>query len=369
MTKRLFLSVFALLIVLVGIAFAYREYRQHHIASATAIDSSRGIDEELFVNIGGIDQWIGIRGQDRNNPVLLLLHGGPGIATSPYPRTVRFGWTKDFTVVQWDQRGSGKTFGRSGAVGPAVTIEKMARDGVEVAAFLLHKLHKEKVILLGHSWGTILGVRMIRARPGLFYAYVGTGQAVNQGKYRGVAYSQLLAEAHARPDRQAIRELEAIGPPPYDSISKEAVHTKWATAFEPGEPSRWTGISNVLFDSDAGFRDVRDWMQGLTTSDDHFRAAIEAEDVTAQGSDFAVPFFVFQGALDNVTPSQPVSGYVDRIRAPQKQLVVIHNAGHDVMYTKSDEFLALLDQWVRPLAVNEVNESATPTSAFRAPAK
>ena len=109
-------------------------------------------------------------------------------------------------------------------------------------------------------------------------------------------------------------------------------------------------------------------MRGLTTSDDHFRAAIEAEDVTAPDSDFTVPFFVFQGALDNVTPSQPVSGYVDGIRAPQKQLVVIPNAGHDVMYTKSDEFLALLDQWVRPLAVKDVSEGSRPSSASGAPA-
>jgi pimeloyl-ACP methyl ester carboxylesterase len=152
-------------------------------------------------------------------------------------------------------------------------------------------------------------------------------------------------------DRRAIEELESIGPPPYDSISKEAVHTKWSNAYEPGEPSRITGLSTVLFDSAATFRDIRDWIGGLTTSDAYFRAAFEGENLPALGTDLAVPFFVFQGALDNVTPTQPVTTYFDMIRAPQKQLVIIPDAGHDAMYTKSDEFLSLLDQWVRPLAI------------------
>jgi pimeloyl-ACP methyl ester carboxylesterase len=349
--KIALLTLLGLVVTLMITGLAWREHRHRQIANATVIDTAKGIDESLFVKIGGIDQWIGIRGQSRDNPVLLLLHGGPGIATSSYPRNVRFSWTKDFTLVQWDQRGAGKTFGRSGRVGPTVTIERMAQDGVEVADFVLHELHKQKLILLGHSWGTILGVHMVKARPDLWYAYVGTGQVVNQGRYRALAYAQLLSEARARHDRQAIQELEAIGPPPYDSISKEAVHTKWSNAYEPGEPSRLAGIATVVFDSNLTFRDFRDWMGGLITSDDYFRAAVESEDLPALGVDFAVPFFVFQGVLDHVTPAEPAKAYFDTIHAPQKQLVLIPNAGHDVMYTRSDEFLGLLDQRVRPLAM------------------
>ncbi len=105
-----------------------------------------------------------IRGQRRDNPVLLVLHGGPGFALSLVPRNTFFDWTKDFALVQWDQRGGGTTFGRSGPLDPAVTIERMALDGVEVAEFLRAKLRQPKIVLVGISWGSNIGVRIWPAR-------------------------------------------------------------------------------------------------------------------------------------------------------------------------------------------------------------
>jgi pimeloyl-ACP methyl ester carboxylesterase len=344
------LSFFVIVLVLIGGGLSYRAYRHHELAQATAIDPANGIDEAFFTKIGGIDQWISIRGQNRDNPVLLLLHGGPGFAMSPMPREFLFSWTKDFTLVQWDQRGAGKTFGKSGPLDPLVTIARMVLDGAEVAEFLRRTLHKSKIVLVGISWGSNLGVRMAKARPDLLYAYVGTGQGVNQHKYRPLAYAQLLADARGRNDRRAIQELESNGPPPYDTITKATVHTKWANAYEPGQLSAWNVMSIVLFDSDAGLRDLRDYARGVTDSQNHFREAAEATDLPTIATDFVIPFFVFQGALDRMTPVQPVQAYVDSITAPQKELVLIPNAGHNVIATKSDEFLSLLVQRVRPLA-------------------
>jgi pimeloyl-ACP methyl ester carboxylesterase len=347
-------SIVAVLIFVVMLAaagMAYRLYRHREIASATAIDLATGVDEAFFARIGGIDQWVSIRGQDRANPILLVLHGGPGFAFSPLPRTFLHSWTKHFTVVFWDQRGAGQTFGQSGPLDPSVTIAQMVLDGVEVAEFVRARLGAASVGLVGLSWGSALGVQMVKARPDLFYAYVGTGQAVNQGKYRPLAYVQLLAEARARNDRRAIEELEANGPPPYDSIARATVHTRWANAYEPGQLSRWTLISMVLFESTAGPLELRDYVRGMTQSQDHFRAAVESTDLPSIARDFDVPFFVFQGALDRVTPVPPVEAYVGSITAPHKELVLIPNAGHNVIATKSDEFLDLLVTKVRPLAL------------------
>ena len=151
--------------------------------------------------------------------------------------------------------------------------------------------------------------------------------------------------------RARIVELEANGPPPYDSVSKAMVHTKWANRYEPGQLSNVDLISVVLFDSDASLKDLRDYMNGITTSQDHFRDAVEREDIRSLGTTFAIPFFVFQGAIDNVTPVAPVREYVDSITAPRKDLVLIPNAGHNAIATRSDEFLKLLIQRVRPLAL------------------
>jgi pimeloyl-ACP methyl ester carboxylesterase len=363
-TKLISLSLVALLLALIGSGLTYRAYRHHQIAKATLIDTSKGIDEGLFVKIGGIDQWISIRGQDRDNPVLLLLHGGPGVATSPYPRNVLFDWSRDFTLVQWDQRGAGKTYGRSGPLDPSVTVDRMALDGVEVAEFLRQKLHKQKIVLLGLSWGTILGVHMAKARPDLFYAYVGTGQMVNEPEDEAIVYRQVLDKARARRDQAAVRELEEIGPPPYDSQSKMGVQRKWGRAYEPGGQSPLSIISMALFGSEATFGDIRDYARGVTNSQDHFygedmSGPLATTDLAALGTNFAIPVFVFQGAEDDVAPMTLAQAYVESIAAPQKEFVAISGAGHTAMYTKSDEFLRLLDQWVRPLAIDSPSSAAT----------
>jgi pimeloyl-ACP methyl ester carboxylesterase len=344
------LVTFGLVVAAIAGGLGYRVYRHSVIARATTIDPAVGVDEQLFTTIGGIEQWIAIRGQDRRNPALLFVHGGPGIAASPYPRTVLFSWTHDFTLVLWDQRGAGKTFGRSGPVGSSVTVERMAQDGVEVAAFARARLGKPKIVLVGLSWGSMLGARMAKMRPDLFYAFVGTGQSVNQRKYKILAYEQLLAEARARDDRRAISELTENGPPPYTSVSKASVHTKWANAYEPGQPSGWGLASLVLFHSDVGLFELRDYIRGIVSSEDHFRDAEGADDLESLGSEFALPFFVFQGAADNVTPVGPVRNYIDAVKAPRKDLVLIPDAGHNAVATRSEEFLRLLRARVRPLA-------------------
>ena len=121
------------------------------------VASPNGVDEAKYVVIGGIEQWITIRGEDRNNPVLLILHGGPGDATNPWGYAGFRSWQKRFTVVQWDQRGAGRTFGKSGpSIAPTMTIDRMTQDGIELAELLRKSLQKDKIILVGHSWGSIL---------------------------------------------------------------------------------------------------------------------------------------------------------------------------------------------------------------------
>ncbi len=145
-----------------------------------AITAPNGIDEGRYVPLGGIEQWITIRGEDRKNPVLLFLHGGPGDATNPWSYAVFRTWFKSFTVVQWDQRGTGRTLGKSGpSIASTITIERMRDDGIELAEMLRSTLQKDKILLVGHSWGSTLGAFMAKARPDLFSAFVGTGQVAD----------------------------------------------------------------------------------------------------------------------------------------------------------------------------------------------
>jgi pimeloyl-ACP methyl ester carboxylesterase len=107
----------------------------------------------LFVPIGGINQWITISGQNRDNPVVLFLHGGPGTPTNLLEFSMAAAWTPSFTLVQWDQRGAGKTFANGGTAATDMTIDRMAQDGIALTEFLRKHLHKDKIIIVGHSLG------------------------------------------------------------------------------------------------------------------------------------------------------------------------------------------------------------------------
>jgi pimeloyl-ACP methyl ester carboxylesterase len=123
---------------------------------------------------------------------------------------------RGFTVVQWDQRGAGRTLGKNPDAPPqAITVARMTQDGVELADLLRKQLRKDKIILVGHSWGSILGVHMVKARPDLFYAFVGTGQVADSATSYPVAHGDLLRKAETLTDERAIRELREVGPPPY----------------------------------------------------------------------------------------------------------------------------------------------------------
>jgi pimeloyl-ACP methyl ester carboxylesterase len=131
------------------------------------------IQEERFVSLGGIDQWITIRGADSANPVLLIVHGGPGDAQSSLPGVYAL-YEKDFTIVQWDQRGAGRTFAKNPSSPPKP--ERVELDGIELAQYLCNYLAKKKILVLGHSWGSHLAIEMVQKRPDLFAAYIGTEQ-------------------------------------------------------------------------------------------------------------------------------------------------------------------------------------------------
>src|ERR1700744_3794239 len=163
------------------------------------------ISEEGFVPIGGIDQWVTIRGADCANPVVLIVHGGPGNPSTPFAEDLYGPWEKDFTLVQWDQRGSGKTFARNPdtATRP-LTMALMAGDGVEVAAYATRRLGKRKLILIGGSWGSALAINMLKLKPGLFSAYQGTSQMVEYRANQTATYMRALELTRAGDDKEAV---------------------------------------------------------------------------------------------------------------------------------------------------------------------
>jgi pimeloyl-ACP methyl ester carboxylesterase len=280
------------------------KFLRNRNAQDYAVTAAGGIDEAMYVKIGGLEQWITIRGEDRRSPVLLFLHGGPGDAVNPWAYAGFRSWLKYFTVVQWDQRGAGRTLGRNGAVTVStITIEQMVRDGIELAELLRKRLGKEKIVLVGHSWGSILGVFMAKARPDLFYAFVGTGQVADPIQNYSVAYTALVERASRERDGRALRELKEIGPPPYKDGKGFAVQRKWSNLFEGADVFLASTLGFALAAPGSSLGDINDWFEGQIVSGQYLVPKTSTLDPKLLGGEFALPVFVVQGAEDFTTPT------------------------------------------------------------------
>ena len=304
-----------------------------------AIATPNGIDEAKYLKIGGIEQWVTIRGEDRANPVVLVLHGGPGDATNPWGYAGFRTWLKTYTVVQWDQRGAGKTLGRNGRASAAtLTIDRLVQDGVELADTLRTSLGKDRIILLGHSWGSVLGVLMAKAKPELFNAFVGTGQVGDPSRGYQVAFDALLAKARASGDKRAFAELKEIGPPPYKNGRGYRVQRRWSNQFEGADAFIASMLGFALMAPGYTIADVNDWLDGQILSAERLVPQSSALTAAALTGRFAVPVFVIQGADDFTTPTSLAKAFVDGVDAPRKAFVMIEG-GHFAVFMNSSEFL------------------------------
>jgi len=311
---------------------------------------STSIDRSSFVSIGGIDQWISIKGEDRNNPVLLVVHGGPG--ESQWPEAEKYVlWEKKFTVVLWDQRGAGHTYGRYGAKTPDFTLDRIARDGVEVAEYLCRTLGKKKIIVLGHSWGTIVATEMVQLRPELFAAYVGTGQVASWNATVNMQYDLALDKARKDGDTVAVKQLEATGrPDPNDP--KQAFSVNIWPAMAPTDQAWIRGLRAQVPKLKAKYpKDFQDFQEGFKFSVQHALPYQMNVDLPKTASKVGTAFFIIQGQDDVITPTQAAVDYFNEVAAPKKELILIPNAGHFAFMTAPHVFLGILINKVRPVAI------------------
>ncbi|CAN5662104.1 alpha/beta hydrolase [soil metagenome] len=334
----------------IGTGLVWREAARREIAKRVAIGSTQGIDEASFVRINGVDQWITVRGQDRRKPVLLVLHGGPGAPLSyMVPRMAPL--ERDYVVVQWDQRGAGKTLARAGgSVDPGLDLATMVGDGIAVSEHLRHRLGRDRITLLGHSWGSFLGVQMARARPDLYSAYVGVGMVASSKLERQLwFYRQLLVQTAARGDAKGLAELGAAGAPPWNPEAlKHFVHA--AEPYRPPSLSYWDNARAVFVAPNWSLSDALALRRGgAAFQDTELRRQLSTFDAAAFDRPLAVPVIVIQGDLDDTTPLQQARSWLGRISAPAKAFATIPGAGHHVMLTHTAAFTETLNYELRRL--------------------
>ena len=294
----------------------------------------------MFVKVGGLQQWLEIEG-DGEKPVLLLVHGGPGGSTR-FASNAWKPWQNHFTLVHWDQRGAGRTFLRNGAEAcQPMSFDQIVDDGLEVAAFLCRRMGKERIFVLGHSWGSAVGVHMVKRRPELFMAFVGAGMLVNFKENEDLNYAKLTQLAEAQGDVGALAILANIGPPPYVDLKHlGAVRTlgdrllggRGDSPFPrpPVPPTNLTEEDRAL------------GPRAFFFSCNALLADLWQVDLSPLGPQFDVPVFIFMGTHDQQTAIVLAETYFAAIEAPKKAFVRFEGCHHFVHINRPDEFLEQL---------------------------
>lgn len=300
------------------------------------------ISEEKFILINGIEQWVTIKGES-SKPVILFLHGGPGSPLSPYSDKLYKDLENDFILVQWDQRGTGKTFGKYAPeeLTPEylqenpLSLDLMTKDGIELSEYLLKHLGKQKIILFGTSWGSALGVKMASKRPELYHAYVGHSQIVNPTIDLDF-YNRIYKMAESKNDKDALELLNTIGKPPYDRAKKVGqlfrILKKYEGMNSTPAPDNWFVLSSEYDNGkdNQNRSDGDDYSFVNYTGDAKLSVPSMSASINLMQDNlnFQIPVYLIQGNEDLLTPKEKTKKYYNKIKAPKKKYYLLPKTAH-----------------------------------------
>jgi pimeloyl-ACP methyl ester carboxylesterase len=330
---------------------------QKIMRNARAITNPDGIEELRAVEIGGIAQWISVRGRDRRNPILLFIHGGPASTEMPVSWMYQSAWEDWFTVVQWDQRGAGKTYVANdpAVVEPTITAERMIADAEEMTAYLRARYGKQKIFVLGHSWGSLMGLELARRHPQWLHAYVGMGQMIHGPDAERLGYEWALQRARDDGDDRAVKELAALAPYPRAdgtvSIEQILKQREWVIHYGGltwGRPDFDYALDAAKLSPDYTRKELSP-EEGIGESLGKLLPAMMKFDARGVRR-IACPVFIFAGAHDYETPSQLAIDWLAALDAPQKGLVRFERSAHMMEIEEPGKFLVHLVRDVRPIA-------------------
>lgn len=308
------------------------------------------IAEVRYVRLGGLDQWVMIRGECIANPVLILLHGGPGFSGDRhFFRRFNAPLEREFTVVYWDQRGSGKSFQKT-IPKSSMTIEQFISDLDQLVDAVRRRTEQHQVTIFGHSWGSVLGVLYAARFPQNVSAYVGSGQIGDALAAESASYAFALSEAERRDNRKAIEELRAIGPPPYpaSALWKERM---WMQRLEGrlGPRALWDLGRMFLGGPEAPIADLPNLYRGFRFSLDAMWPEVSSINLIERVPELRMPAFFFLGRQDHWVPPETSGDYVDALTAPSKEIIWFEESGHEPFADEPAKFNASMVEFVRPV--------------------
>ena len=368
-----------LLVVLLMIAACLyaRKRIQQHTARLFKIRSLNGIEKLETIEVNGVNQCLQIRGQDKSNPVLLFIHGGPGMTHIGWYEGLQRPWEDFFTVVQWDQRQAGKSYGSVAKLGDSLSNQQMLADAEVVVDYLRQSLSKEKIFVMGWSYGSYLGIKLAKSRPDWLYAYIGVSQSVNVTESIRVEHAKLLDYDTQQKDRALENQLKAMmpRPAPGNKMASFLEHSYFITStlFNIGKfdlsPEDYESITRFgyLTSPHYSLRDLFNLYFGdpcpaFTLPETNFGREFMDIDLPAEvGITFSVPIVFLSSLQDWHVPFDLTDQWFKQIEAPYKKQVIFEDSFHVPAFTVPGKFLCALVDSALPLANQseqlEVHES------------
>ncbi len=321
------------------------------------------IDKKMMVTLGGLPQKIHIKGNNEKNPILLFLHGGPGVCNRHTVMTTHADLCRYFTLVAWDQRGSGGSY--RGAAVETLTVDRLVEDAHELVLWLCREFGRDKLFIIGGSWGSELGTLLAYRYPEHLAAYVGFGQVVNGAKNEELSYRFALEAARKAGDAKSIAILEKVGPPVqgvykggFDGMmAQRRVMMKYG-GYSQSRKKRSYFRSTVLpmvFSGEYSLSDLIGVAKGYKYVLTAMWPQVGATDLQRDCPRFEIPYFIFDGRLDQNTPAALVQDYFDGLTAPVKELIWFEHSGHNPMTDEPERFKALLVDRLTAIAQKEKN--------------
>jgi pimeloyl-ACP methyl ester carboxylesterase len=316
--------------------------------STPPIQGPYSLAEIDYVRLGGLEQCVVIRTRDIHLPVLLFLHGGPGTPETAWLNHFNANLEDHFVVAAWEMRGGGKSY-RSDIPPETMTLQQLIWDCHDLTGYLKQRFHQEKIYLVGHSFGSLLGTLTAHQYPEDYHAYIGVGQIANTAESEKLSYEWALTTARQLHNQKAVRELESIGLPENGTYKagKPAVHTERTWVREFGGTfhgkSAMPILRKVLLASPIyTLWDVLHYFHGEKFSLQYLWEDVIAADFLERMRHFDIPIYICQGIYDYQTVYSVAKKYFDSIHAPRKEFFTFGNSAHGTLFEEPDKFLSIM---------------------------
>ena len=302
------------------------------------------------IMLGGQEQYLIIRGKDATKPVMLFLHGGPGSPEYAFMKATNQTIENDFVMVYWEQRGAGKSYSKNIPV-ESMNLDQFISDTKELSEYLAKRFNQEKIYIMGHSWGSFLGILTAFQYPELFHAYFGIGQVCYQYKGEQISFEWVKEQAIKQNNKKAIKALSEITFP--DSLAGVdkwqdylMVERNYVTQFGGGVTHEMTGmwpvIKMVLDLKEYTFGEKMNFMPGSLFSLKYLWPEVINKNLFSDIDSMQVPVYIFQGIYDYQTPYSVAIDFYDQLKAPQKEFFTFENSAHSPVMEEVERFNAIV---------------------------